>query len=89
MDEALPEYGLAAHLYVDGGKIVKTAFSIFKMWERAGHRMEIWPTDELLDKLTDEEEKAALLKDVAAVWARVSGKDEADFAMAREFELPM
>ena len=89
VDESLPEYGLAAHLYVDGGRIVKTAFSIFKMWERAGHRMEIWPVDELLEKLTDEEEKAALLKDVAAVWARVSGKDEADFAMAREFELPM
>ncbi len=89
VDESLPEYGIAAHLYVDGGKIMKTAFSLFKMWEREGHRMEIWPVDELLEKLTDEEEKAALLKDVAAVWARVSGKSEADFAMAREFELPM
>ncbi len=88
VDESLPEYGLAAHLYVDGGKIVKTAFSIFKMWEREGHRMEIWPTDELAAKL-EGREKEALLKDVASVWARVSGKNEADFAMAREYELPM
>ena len=86
VDESLPEYGLAAHLYVDGKKIVKTAFSIFKMWQPEGKRMEIWPTDELAAKLSGQE-KDKLLADTAAVWARVSGKKAEDFVLAREYEL--
>ena len=85
--ETLPQYGLAAHLYVEGGKIVKTGFSIFKMWEREGRRMEIWPVDALYEKLRKKEEKEALLADAAAVWARVSGKEEKDFVLAGEYTL--
>ena len=85
VEESLPQYGLAAHLYVDGGKIEKTAFSIIKMVERAGKRMEIWPVDELLD--TQPADKAQLLQETAAVWARVSGKEAEAFVPAREYVL--
>ncbi len=59
VEESLPQYGLAAHLYTEGGKIVKTAFSIIKMVWQEGRRMEIWPTDELLEKKNEDKKKAA------------------------------
>jgi poly-gamma-glutamate synthesis protein (capsule biosynthesis protein) len=85
VEESLPQYGLAAHLYVEGGRIAKTAFSIIKMAQREGHRMEIWPVDELLESRT--EDRDALLRETAAVWARVTGKTAGEFIPAREYAL--
>ena len=87
VEESLPEYGLAAHLYVEGGRIRKTAFSIIRMLQREGKRMEIWPVDELAAALPEGAEKTALLRNTAAVWARVSGKNAEAFSLSREYTL--
>ncbi len=85
VEESLPQYGLAAHLYAEDGRIVKTAFSIIKMVSREGRRMEIRPVDELAEERIGDRD--TLLAETAAVWARVTGKDAQEFVLAREYAL--
>ena len=86
--QTLPSIGLIAHLYVDGGKIAKTAFSLFKIYEKGEEQMRVIPVNELYATLESEDEKASLAKDVAEVVKRVSGKElsGAD-AIKEEYEL--
>ena len=84
--ESLPEYGLAAHTYVQDGKIVKNGFSVFKMVQDEGVPLSVIPCDELYGQLTDPGEKAKLAEEVGAIYARVTGK-EAPAAIQREYEL--
>ena len=86
--QTLPNYGLVAHLYVEGGKIEKSAYSIFKIVEEDGETMRVVPVDELYASLTSEEAKQALEEDVAAVANRVSGRAETgNAAIQREYPL--
>lgn len=85
--ETLPDYGIAAHIYVSEKKIVKTSFSLFKMVEDGNTPLYIIPVDELYEKLTDEKEKAKLVAETGAVWSRVTGRPEAEFVFGREFDL--
>ena len=86
--QTLPNFGLVGHIYVEGKKIVKSTYSIFKIVEDGDENMRVVPVDELYASLTDPEKKAALEADVAAVANRVSGltatgKD----AIQREYDL--
>ena len=85
--DTLPEYGLAAHLYTAGGRIVRTAYSIFKMDQDEGKPLRVVPVDELYDELTDPAEKAQLRAEVAAIVARVGGKEPEDQTILREYVL--
>ena len=80
----LPEYGLAAHLYVSGGKIQKTAFSVFKMVQSETEPLTVVPVDELYAQLVGEA-KAQLLSDVQQIVLRVAGR--ADAQICREYPL--
>ena len=86
--QTLPNFGLVAHLYVDGGKIVRSSYSIFKIVEDGDENMRVVPVDELYAELKDADKKAALVSDVASVALRVSGftADGAD-VIRREYEL--
>ena len=48
--ETLPEYAVAAHLYLEAGKIRKTAFSITKIIEEENGRITVYPVKELYAK---------------------------------------
>ena len=88
--QTLPMYGLAAHLYVSGGKINDAGYSVFKIVEKPGEpgSMRVVPVDELYASLTGAEEKTALEKDVEAVVRRVSGASlTGAAAIRREYRL--
>jgi len=84
--ETLPEYGLAAHLYIDENRIQKVTFSIFKMVEENGEAMRVVPVDALCAELSGEK-KAKLIADNAAIYARVTGTPIADILPQKEYVL--
>lgn len=83
--ESLPEYGIAAHLYIAEKKIVRTAFSIFKMVENENEPLHTIPCDTLYSALPEGKEKAKLLLDIAEVYERVARKPFA--SIEREYHL--
>ena len=82
----LPEYGVAAHLYVEGGKIRKTTFSIYKIVENDGEVMRVVPVEKLESRLSGEE-KEKFCQDVLAVYNRVACKQETSVPIQSEYEL--
>ena len=85
--ECLPEYGLAAHFYLEDKKIQKTTFSIFKMVQQEGVPMRVIPVDTLCGML-EGEERAALEADVAAIYTRVTGQVAPMTPPQKEYLLP-
>jgi len=84
--ECLPEYGLAAHLYVEDKKVQKVTFSIFKMVEENGEAMRVVPVDDLYREL-EGEKREKLMADVASVYERVTGTPHQSPAPCREYDL--
>ena len=86
VSECLPEYGLAAHLYVDDKKIQKVTFSIFKMVEEGDEPLHVVPVDQLYETWTGEKRRT-LWEQVASVYHRVTGKELAQGPLRREYDL--
>ena len=84
--ECLPEYGLAAHLYVENKKIQKVTFTLFKMVQEEGVPMRVIPTVDLYQILTGEE-KEKLAAEVSEIVARVTGKPDATAIPQPEYDL--
>lgn len=84
--ETLPEYGIAAHLYVSGGKIEKCTFSLFKSVQEEGTPLSVIPCDELYRDLPDDTCRKALLDEVSAIYTRITGKTP-PAAILREYPL--
>lgn len=87
VQERLPAYGLAIHLYVEDKQIVKTTFSILKGVQKKGTPLVSWPVDELYASLSSEKERAALEADVAAVYRIVTEKESEGQIIQREYAL--
>lgn len=87
VSECLPEYGLAAHLYIADKAINKVSFSIFKMVEENGETLRVVPVHELIETL-EGEKRDKLLVDVASVYERVTGKVLSDDSLKKEYDLP-
>lgn len=84
--ECLPEYGLAAHLYVEEKKIQKVTFSIFKMVQEKDQAMRVIPVHVLYDSLScGEREKLAA--EVSAIYLRVTGNSNAPDKPQQEYLL--
>ena len=66
VDQMLPEYGIAVHLYFDGSKLEKTTLSILKAVEKKGELLVSWPVDALHKTLNKCQQKK-LEKDVKKV----------------------
>jgi len=86
VSECLPEYGLAAHLYVEDKKIQKTTFSIFKMVEENDEPLRVVPVDVLYETL-EGEKRDKLVEDVKAVYTRVAGRALTGDIIAKEYDL--
>ena len=86
VSECLPEYGLAAHLYIDNKSISRVTFSIFKMVEENDEPLRVIPVHDLVNKL-EGEKRAKLIADVASVYERVTGKVLPDEALCAEYDL--
>lgn len=84
--ETLPEYGIAAHAYVQDGKLVKHSFSLFKMVQDEGVPLTVVPVDELLGTLTDPNERRQLTEEVGTIYTRITGKP-APAEIQREYGL--
>ena len=84
--ESLAEYGLAAHLYVENKKILKTTISIIKMVEDENTPLRVVPVDKLYEELS-EEGRAKLMKDLKEVFLRVTGRELPEGALKKEYDL--
>ena len=72
-NDSLPDFGIAAHLYVKDGVIEKTAFSVFRICITEDHYLSVVPADELYDALKSPKEKRDLAEKTAEVVSRVTG----------------
>lgn len=70
---SMPEYAVAAHLYIEGKTIEKVTFSITKIVYEDG-RLTVYPVDALLKKL-DAAEAERLKKETAGIFLRVTGRE--------------
>jgi poly-gamma-glutamate synthesis protein (capsule biosynthesis protein) len=86
VSECLPDYGLAAHLYIDEKKVQKVTFSIFKMVEENGEALRVVPVDELQKEWTGEKLQK-LISETASVYARVTGREIPAGALCKEYDL--
>lgn len=84
LHEGLPEYGIAAHLYFDGAKLVKTGFSVLKIVEK--DCLTVFPADVYYDRC-NEQEKARVLFEIRQICSTVTGRNFNDFVIQREYEL--
>ncbi len=57
LHEHLPDYGLAAHLYIEDKKIQKTTFSILKIVEEKGKMLMVWPVDTYYDECSEKKKR--------------------------------
>ncbi len=84
--ESLPEYGIAAHLYIEDKKITKTTFSLFKIVGSPEELLHVVPVDELWATL-DAAGKKALEEDVKSLLLRITEKEAEGDVIRREYEL--
>lgn len=84
--ECLPEYGLAAYMYIGDKRIQKTTFSIFKMVQEEGVPMRIIPVDDLYTQLTGQAQQQ-LAAEVSEIYTRVTGNPTAPTIPQKEYNL--
>lgn len=82
--EALPQYGMIFHTYIEDKKIVKTSFSFIKIVEEKDNYPIVFPVDELYKKC-DGRKRDLLEKELAQLYSRVTGED-AFPGVKREYE---
>lgn len=87
LPENLPEYGLALHLYLEGGSITKVTFSILKAVEKKHTQLVSWPVDVLYEHLETPQEKALLEKHVSQIYETVTGGRLQGETIRREYDL--
>ncbi|MBE6962176.1 MAG: CapA family protein [Ruminococcaceae bacterium] len=83
----LREYGLAAHLYLDGARVEKVTFSFLKGVYKPGEQQVAWPVDELYEALTSDTERETLLREVTQLYRIVMGKNLPEGPLQREYLL--
>ena len=81
----LREYGLAAHLYLDGAKVEKVTFTIIKGVYKPGEQQVAWPVEELYESLTSDAEREKLYCEVAQIYHIVMGKPLPEGPLQREY----
>ncbi len=74
LHENLPEYGIAAHFYIENSRICRCSFSILKMVEEKRDILRVWPVEKLYNTL-NENEKEVLSNDVSKMILIVTGKE--------------
>ena len=81
----LREYGLAAHLYLDGAKVEKVTVSFLKGVYTRGEQQVAWPVEELYESLDSDEAREKLYCEVAQLYHIVMGKPLTEGPLQREY----
>lgn len=81
----LPDYGIMAHLYVDGKRIARITFSIIRIVETKDQPLTVYPVDDLYEKL-DADGKKQMEKCVRQVYRVVTGSDLSGETIRREYD---
>ena len=85
--ENLPDYGIAAHLYVDNKRIRRIGFSILKIVERKNSCLTVYPLDEYVKLISDEEEIRKIESQAEMIYSVVTGKTVSHFIVQKEYEI--
>ena len=83
----LREYGVAAHLYLDGTKLEKVTFTILKGVYKPGEQQVCWPVEELYEALETDEERRQLRMDAERIYRVLMGKSMPEGPLQREYLL--
>ena len=86
IEELLPFYGIAVHLYTEGSRITKTTFSLLRMTRKKGGQVLTWPVDELYETL-DEKGREKLKKEVSQAYRIVNECELEEPVIRREYTL--
>ena len=88
-NDSLPDFGLAAHIYVRDGVIEKTTFSVIRIVITEDHYLSVVPADELYESLKSRSARRELADKTADVVSRVTGlpRPEKPGRPKREYEL--
>ncbi len=86
VQDNLPNYGIAVHLYVDGLNIKKTTFSVLKIQENSKGVISVVPVDELLDTY-NKRQKIRLLNEIRQIVRVVTGNNADDIGIEREYSI--
>ncbi|MBP5295219.1 MAG: CapA family protein [Lachnospiraceae bacterium] len=88
-NDSLPDFGLAAHIYIRDGVIERTTFSVIRIVITEDHYLSVVPADELYDSLKDRNARRELADRAADVVSRVTGlpRPERPKRPKREYEL--
>lgn len=83
----LREYGLAAHLYLEKGKVQKFTFTMLKAVPDAQGQLVSWPLDALEQHLTDKKELQKLREEAAFIYRCTTGKELPAGPIQSEYEI--
>ena len=87
LHENLPDFGLAVHLYITGKDISKVTFSILKIIESKKHPLSVWPVDELINSMENDDEISKLEEDVASILRAVTNRSAVEIGIQAEYTL--
>lgn len=82
--EHLPDYGLAVHLYIEDGKISRTAFSVLKIVETKERPLTVYPADRYMAMPENRGSYQQVLEDVKSLYFAVTGRQAGDSELFEE-----
>ena len=83
----LREYGLAAHLYLDGNRVEKFTFTMLKAVPDEHGQLVSWPLDQLEQHLTSKKELEKLREEAAFIYRCVTEQDLPAGPLQTEYEI--
>ena len=86
LNEHLPDYGLAVHLYIDNKKIQKTTFSILKIVEEKRKMLTVWPIDKYYAECNEKEQRK-VEEHIKQIYQTVTGDKIAENLIRHEYTL--
>lgn len=84
LHENLPDYGIAAHLYLDGASVAGCAFSVLRIVEE--EELTVYPADEYA-AVCGERERKKLEQDVRQICRTLCGEEPTEGPIRREYRL--
>lgn len=86
LHEHLPDYGLAVHVYITKGEIIKVTFSILKIVETASQPLTVYPVDKFY-LFCNDYEKNELLSDISFIYQSVMGRQVNPRFLPKEYTI--
>lgn len=87
LHEHLPQYGLAVHMYLENGRIVRTAFSVLVIVESKEKPLTVYNAADLYNKGISDAAKEKLRNEVKQIWSTVTGNTTDDPGLKKEYIL--